>query len=102
MPNLNLLDRFLVMMERQEVPVSICFNKIDLVDAAEQEKLRAIYEPAGYPVHFISTYEKSGLEEFSSVDHWENNGLSRTFGRWKIVDHELYPAGGTDGDGRYQ
>jgi ribosome biogenesis GTPase len=51
-------------MERQEVPVSICFNKIDLVDAAEQEKLRAIYEPAGYPVHFISTYEKSGLEEF--------------------------------------
>lgn len=40
MPNLNLLDRFLVMMERQEVPVSICFNKIDLVDAAEQEKLR--------------------------------------------------------------
>ena len=57
MPNLNLLDRFLVMMERQEVPVSICFNKIDLVDAAEQEKLRAIYEPAGYPVHFISTYE---------------------------------------------
>ena len=64
MPNLNLLDRFLVMMERQEVPVSICFNKIDLVDAAEQEKLRAIYEPAGYPVHFISTYEKSGLEEF--------------------------------------
>ena len=26
MPNLNLLDRFLVMMERQEVPVSICFN----------------------------------------------------------------------------
>lgn len=102
MPNLNLLDRFLVMMERQEVPVSICFNKIDLVDAAEQEKLRAIYEPAGYPVHFISTYEKSGAGGVSSVDHWENNGLGRTFGCRKIVDHELYPAGGTDGDGRYQ
>ena len=38
----------------------------------------------------------------SSVDHWENNGLSRTFGCRKIVDHELYPAGGTDGNGRYQ
>ena len=52
------------MMERQEVPVSICFNKIDLVDAAEQEKLRAIYEPAGYPVHFISTYENQGWRSF--------------------------------------
>ena len=97
MPNLNLLDRFLVMMERQEVPVSICFNKIDLVDAAEQEKLRAIYEPAGYPVHFISTYEKSGLEEFhrliigkttvlagpSGVGNRRSRTLSSRRHRWK-------------------
>ena len=53
-----------ILPRKNRLPVSICFNKIDLVDAAEQEKLRAIYEPAGYPVHFISTYEKSGLEEF--------------------------------------
>ena len=30
-PNLNLLDRFLVMMECQDVPVTICWNKTDLV-----------------------------------------------------------------------
>lgn len=64
MPNLNLLDRFLVMMERQNVPVSICFNKVDLADTSKQEKLRFIYESAGYDVHFISTYEKTGLLEF--------------------------------------
>lgn len=63
MPNLNLLDRFLVMMERQEIPVIICFNKIDLSGEAEIEKLKAIYGPPGYPLHFISTYEASGLEE---------------------------------------
>ena len=62
MPNLNLLDRFLVMMERQKVPVMICFNKIDLAGQEEVEKLRAIYEPAGYPIYFISTYENSGLD----------------------------------------
>ena len=62
MPNLNLLDRFLVMMERQKVPVMICFNKIDLAGEEEVEKLRAIYEPAGYPIYFISTYENSGLD----------------------------------------
>lgn len=61
MPNLNLLDRFLVMMERQEVPVIICFNKIDLSSQEEIEKLKAVYEPAGYPLHFISTYEDAGL-----------------------------------------
>ena len=29
-PNLTLLDRFLVMMEQQNVPTAICFNKRDL------------------------------------------------------------------------
>ena len=29
-PNFNLLDRFLVMMERAGVPAVLCFNKIDL------------------------------------------------------------------------
>lgn len=62
MPNLNLLDRFLVMMERQKVPVMICFNKIDLAGQEEVDKLRSIYEPAGYPIYFISTYGKSGLD----------------------------------------
>lgn len=61
MPNLNLLDRFLVMMERQEVPVVLCFNKIDLSSQDDIDKLRAVYEPTGYPLYFISTYEQSGL-----------------------------------------
>ena len=30
MPNLNLLDRFLVMMEKHNIDTIICFNKIDL------------------------------------------------------------------------
>lgn len=62
MPNLNLLDRFLVMMERQDIPVIICFNKIDLSCGKEIEKLKSIYGPTGYPLHFISTYESSGLK----------------------------------------
>ena len=36
-PNLNLLDRFLVTMESQDVPVVICFNKKDLVTEEEAE-----------------------------------------------------------------
>lgn len=67
LPNLNLLDRFLVMMERQEIPVIICFNKIDLSGGKEIEELRAIYGPAGYTLHFTSTYEAAGLEKLHEL-----------------------------------
>ena len=67
LPNLNLLDRFLVMMERQEIPVIICFNKIDLSGGKEIEELRAIYGPAGYTLHFISTYEAAALEKLHEL-----------------------------------
>lgn len=38
-PNLNLLDRFLVTMEAQNVPVVICFNKTDLGKRVRQNDL---------------------------------------------------------------
>ena len=66
-PNLNLLDRFLVMMEIQEIPVIVCFNKVDLSDEQEMEKYRLIYEKAGYQVHFISTYDDTGLREIGDM-----------------------------------
>lgn len=62
-PNLNLLDRFLITMERQKIRTIICFNKCDLVDAARIKELRSVYEAAGYEMHFISIKEQSGIEE---------------------------------------
>lgn len=61
-PNLNLLDKFLVMMERLEIPVTVVFNKIDLTDEAEMNAYRAIYEPAGYRVLFASASDGEGME----------------------------------------
>lgn len=61
-PNLNLLDRFLIMMMAQEIPVTICFNKVDLHSEEKREEYRRIYEKAGYSVLFTSTYEKEGIE----------------------------------------
>lgn len=62
-PNLNLLDRFLIMMMAQEIPVTICFNKAELDGAEKRDEYRKIYEKAGYPVIFTSTYEQEGIEE---------------------------------------
>ena len=66
-PNLNLLDRFLIMMEAQEIPVTICFNKTDLGEKDRQEEYRKTYEQAGYPVLFVSSREKVGVERIREV-----------------------------------
>lgn len=66
-PNFNLLDRFLVMMEYQNVPVTICFNKVDLIEAEEKKKLAEIYEACGYPVLFVSAKEGEGMEALHRV-----------------------------------
>ncbi|MCD8222766.1 MAG: ribosome small subunit-dependent GTPase A [Clostridiales bacterium] len=62
-PNLNLLDRFLVMMEVREIPVSVCFNKCDLAEEEKLEEYRTIYQSAGYPVYRISVKESRGIGE---------------------------------------
>lgn len=61
-PNFNLLDRFLIMMEKQKVPTIICFNKMDLVDDAKFQEYAAVYEKGGYPVISASTYEEHGMD----------------------------------------
>ncbi|MBR3509312.1 MAG: ribosome small subunit-dependent GTPase A [Lachnospiraceae bacterium] len=62
-PNLNLLDRFLIMMDRQKLPCLICFNKVDLGDAALIENYRKTYENSGHPMLFISAKNGLGLED---------------------------------------
>ncbi|MDO4265780.1 MAG: ribosome small subunit-dependent GTPase A [Eubacteriales bacterium] len=56
-PNLNLLDRFLIYMGMQQIPVIIYFNKDDLDRNKTAEKYRAVYEAAGYTLIFGSVKE---------------------------------------------
>ncbi len=66
-PNFNLLDRFLCMMEYQKVPVTICFNKCDLVTEGQREVLRKIYKLAGYELLFTSAKTQENVEKLKSV-----------------------------------
>ena len=66
-PNFNLLDRFLIRMERQNLPTIICFNKQDIATEKEKETLRRAYETCGYQVLFISALEKEGLEQVKEL-----------------------------------
>lgn len=62
-PNFNLLDRFLIRMERQSLPTIICFNKQDIATKREKEALQKAYETCGYRVCFVSALENEGLDQ---------------------------------------
>ena len=66
-PNFLLLDRFLIMMEQQKIPVVICFNKKDVGEKKEMEKLYEIYTGYGYCVVLSSTYEGEGMDEIREI-----------------------------------
>ena len=61
-PNLNLLDRFLIYMGQQEIPVLIAFNKEDLVEEQEMSELEDIYRKCGSRVFPLSIVKERGLD----------------------------------------
>ena len=66
-PNFNLLDRFLIRMERQHLPTIICFNKQDIASYEEKETLRQSYETCGCHVLFASALENEGLDQIREL-----------------------------------
>ena len=61
-PNFNLLDRFLVLMEKQGIPALICMNKTDLASDEMIAEVRKRYRTSGYPLLFVSAAQKEGVE----------------------------------------
>lgn len=61
-PNYQLLDRFLVQMRRQEIPVLICFNKSDLGSLEQQVAIERIYEKSMTQLFFVSAKSEEGLD----------------------------------------
>lgn len=66
-PHFNLLDRFLVMMERCEIPVVICFNKQDIAKMPEIQELEEVYAACGYKLIFTSALLKENIEEIKDA-----------------------------------
>jgi ribosome biogenesis GTPase len=64
-PRLKMLDRFLVIAEKQTIPAVIIANKIDLVEDAK--KIFGLYESIGYRVLYTSTKTGAGIEDLKSI-----------------------------------
>lgn len=76
MPNRNLLDRFLVMMESQGMESILCFNKMDLAAEDEIAELKSTYEKAGYKVMLISVKENIGMDEIKALLEGKTTSLA--------------------------
>jgi ribosome biogenesis GTPase len=61
--NFDLLDRFIILAEAQNLEVLICINKMDLVIGSGFEEFRALYEAIGYKVKLISTFDNCSKNE---------------------------------------
>ena len=66
-PNFNLLDRFLIMMQQQDIPCIICFNKQDIDAEGKKEDYRSIYEQAGFQTITVSAREKEGIDRLKDL-----------------------------------
>jgi ribosome biogenesis GTPase / thiamine phosphate phosphatase len=62
-PHLRMLDRFLVIAERQGLPAIIVANKIDLVGRAQAREIFGFYPTIGYPVIYACAKTGEGVEE---------------------------------------
>ena len=66
-PNLGLLDRFLIAMEQQDIPVVICFNKKDLANGDELDNISNIYAGCGYRVLTVSAEKEEGIDQIRQI-----------------------------------
>jgi ribosome biogenesis GTPase len=66
-PHLNLLDRFLIMMEQLEIPVILCFNKTDLAEDAEMQHLEETYRGCGYEMIFLSAKKEENIDILKKI-----------------------------------
>lgn len=90
------IDRFLATSEAYRVPVTIVFNKIDLLDAAEDRELleavAGLYRTIGYDVVKMSVATGEGLDELREKLRGKTSLLSGNSGVGKSsIINELVP-----------
>lgn len=64
--NIDLLDRFLILVAEQKLDVIICINKIDLDTDKKYENIKNMYEKSGYKVICLSAEKGIGIDELKS------------------------------------
>lgn len=91
-PNFNLLSRFLCMMEYNEIPTVICFNKTDQIEDDRLQEIVKNFEGAGCRILMTSTVTGQGLSELREVLEGKTTALAGPSGVGKSsMLNAVYP-----------
>lgn len=66
-PRLRMLDRFLVIAEKEHITSIIVANKVDLSSVAKARALFDRYQKIGYPVLYTSVVSHQGIEQLKQT-----------------------------------
>ncbi len=75
-PKLRMLDRFLVIAEKQNVPAVIVANKVDLIGIEAARQVFGVYPPLGYRVIYTSVRQNLGIDELRETLHGKLSALA--------------------------
>ncbi len=98
-PNFNLLDRFLIMLQEQNLDCTICFNKQDIADESQLNSLAKSYEACGNKVLFTSAVCGEGIDELRAILRGKTTAVAGPSGVGKstiinaICQREVMPTG---------
>ena len=83
-PRLRMLDRFLVIAEKEEVSAVIVANKIDLTGMKKARELFDRYQTIGYPVLYTSVVSGRGINKLKK----------QLIGKTSPIKARVYPKSG--------
>lgn len=92
-PHRRMLDRFLVIVEGNELAARVVVNKMELVGESGARARFADYEAAGYPVHYTSVARGVGLDTLHEALAGRTSALTGPSGVGKSsLLNAMYPA----------
>lgn len=66
-PKLRMLDRFLVIAEKQRIPATIVANKVEIVGLEAAKQMFGFYPRLGYPVIYTSVKDDIGVNTLKAA-----------------------------------
>ena len=66
-PKIRMLDRFLLIAEKQSIPAVVVANKVDEVGEEKAQEIFGLYEQLGYPVIYTSAKTGLGVEQLHAT-----------------------------------
>jgi ribosome biogenesis GTPase len=82
-PSLNLLDRFLINLEKEKLPCIIAFNKEDIDTEDDGKHIIEVYKNAGYDARLISALTGQGFDELKKDLEGKTTALAGPSGAGK-------------------